>query len=131
LDLWVANAHECREDREARGRLAAEAAGEAYIAELHRRYPEQVEAEHRPYAEYAAGRTEVIDVSLDEEGDVDGGSGGNSGGNVSFYCTTSIYDSGRIFDDPEDGTGPDPMIGGLSRAEWKSIATEDSDGDQN
>ena len=33
------------------------------MAELRRRYPERVEAEHRLYEQYAAGMTEVIYLS--------------------------------------------------------------------
>jgi hypothetical protein len=113
VDRRVANQRERREDREARKHLTTEATGEAYMAELHHCYPEKVEAERRLYTEYAAGRTEVIDLSSDLEG-----SGGNGGGGRKEVTS--------IFDDPDDGQGPDPMIGGLSRAEWKVI-DEDSD----
>lgn len=40
-----------REDREAQERLEAEAAGEAYMAELRQRYPERVAEEARKYEE--------------------------------------------------------------------------------
>lgn len=98
------------------------------MAELRRHYSEQVEVERRLYAEYAAGRTQVIDLLSDEEGDGDGGGGGNNVRNVSGWGRTNIYDSGNIFDNLDDDTGLGPMIGGLSRAEWKAL-TEESDSD--
>ncbi|KAM0879616.1 hypothetical protein ACQ4PT_034119 [Festuca glaucescens] len=71
-----------REDREAHERLEAEAAGEAYMAELRRRYPERVAEEAQKYEEYAAKRHRASSssapgpsssavVDLDSDSDLD------------------------------------------------------------
>ena len=61
----MATPHQRQEDRVASELLMAEAAGEAYMVELRRSFPER-----RLYTEFAARRTEVIDLSSDEDGDV-------------------------------------------------------------
>lgn len=70
-----------------------EAAGEAYMAELRRRFPERVEAERRMYAKFAAGRTKV---------------------HAAMKTVTTM------------ATAPatDPMIGGMTRREWKELEEE-------
>ena len=89
---------------------------------------EQVEAERHLHAEYAASRTAVINLSFDEEGDGTRGSEGDKAENVGSQGRTRIFSGGSIFDAPDDVIGPDPMLGGMSRAEWKEV-TEESDSD--
>lgn len=71
VDPRVATSWEMQEDREARKRLVAGQAGEAYMADLRRRYLERVEAERRLYEEYAARRMNAIDLSSDSDSDAD------------------------------------------------------------
>lgn len=100
VDPWVVFAREKREDRKARERIAAEAADETYMAELHRRYPKQVEVVHRLYEQLVAGGTNVIILSSNDE---DG-------------CGNDDID-----DDGGGGQGPNPMIGGLTKGDWKKL----------
>nr|XP_020151554.1 ethylene-responsive transcription factor ERF016-like [Aegilops tauschii subsp. strangulata] len=94
--------------REARGVIAAEAADEEYMAELHRQHPELVKADR-------AVKGEVVAISHDEE---QGGGGGNG-------STEDEFDAEKwrhiFLDSGEDGTGPDPMDGGMLRQDWLDL----------
>lgn len=66
-----------QEHREARKRLEVEQAGEAYMVELRRLYPERIKAERRLYDQYKTGATEVINLS--SASDVDEGGARDEG----------------------------------------------------
>lgn len=116
----MVNAAVAREDREARERLAAKAVKEAYMADLRRQYPELVKAECHLYEERAtAGGSEVIVLSSDKE-DNRGNDGGSEGVIDDFF---DIEEWRRIFlGSGDNGTGPDPMSGWMSRADWLALA---------
>ena len=100
-----------REDREVRERLAAEAADEAYMADLRRQHPELVEAERAIFTERAVDG-EFIVISDDEVQCGDDGSQDEE---------FDAWEWRRIFPDrDDDGTGPDPMGGGMSRQDSTS-----------
>ena len=130
-----------REDREAWGRLEAEAADEAYMQELRRQHPELVEAERAIFAGVEGG--EVIALSFDDE--VEGGEdSGMEGGEVITLSSDDEVEGGgdggaegvevgpedeeidvdewrsAFPNDPDDGTNPDPTHGTpyITRKDW-------------
>lgn len=83
----VVNAREAREDRQARVRFTTEAAAEAYMAELHCGYPEQVEAKRRLYEQWAAreeGAVVIVLSSNDEDNRGNGSVGGEGSNDAGF-----------------------------------------------